>query len=79
EMKREKILEKNRQAASRCRQRKKEWLSQLQTNVDRLTRENRILEEQSMSLREEILNLKTILLSHRDCSQSSKPNAIDIS
>jgi hypothetical protein len=38
-----------------------------------------MLEEQSMSLREEILDLKTILLSHRDCSQTNNPDAIGIS
>ncbi|KAI8886432.1 hypothetical protein K501DRAFT_177574 [Backusella circina FSU 941] len=76
--KREKALERNRQAALRCRQRKKDWLNQLQYNVEVLTRENRMLEQQSMSLREEILNLKTILLTHRDCSVSQQPGALDI-
>jgi hypothetical protein len=57
-------------AALRCRQRKKEWLNQLQSNVDVLTEENRALEQQSISLREEILNLKTVLLAHRDCSHA---------
>ncbi|GAN07768.1 hypothetical protein MAM1_0175c07272 [Mucor ambiguus] len=68
--KRDKALERNRQAALRCRQRKKEWLNQLQSNVDVLTKENRVLEQQSLTLREEILNLKTILLAHRDCSHA---------
>jgi hypothetical protein len=54
----------------RCRQRKKEWLNQLQSNVDLLTKENRALEEQSLTLREEILNLKTVLLAHKDCSHA---------
>jgi hypothetical protein len=57
-------------AALRCRQRKKEWLNQLQSNVEELTKEKRILEQQSLSLREEILNLKTVLLAHRDCSHA---------
>ncbi|KAG2192830.1 hypothetical protein INT46_010998 [Mucor plumbeus] len=68
--KRNKALERNRQAALRCRQRKKEWLNQLQSNVDLLTKENRALEEQSLTLREEILNLKTVLLAHKDCSHA---------
>ncbi|EPB81664.1 hypothetical protein HMPREF1544_11609 [Mucor circinelloides 1006PhL] len=68
--KRDKALERNRQAALRCRQRKKEWLNQLQSNVDVLTKENRALEQQSLTLREEILNLKTVLLAHRDCSHA---------
>jgi hypothetical protein len=65
-------------AALRCRQRKKEWLNQLQYNVEVLTRENRMLEQQSISLREEILNLKTVLLTHRDCSVSQQPGSLDI-
>ncbi|KAI8645031.1 hypothetical protein BD408DRAFT_325541, partial [Parasitella parasitica] len=49
-------------------QRKKEWLKQLQSNVDVLTKEkNRVLAQQSLSLPEEILNLKAVLLAHRDC------------
>ncbi|CEP20113.1 hypothetical protein [Parasitella parasitica] len=68
--KRDKALERNRQAALRCRQRKKEWLNQLQSNVDLLRKENRALEQQSLTLREEILNLKTVLLAHRDCSHA---------
>lgn len=38
--------------------------------MDTLTKENRALEQQSISLREEILNLKTVLLAHRDCSHA---------
>ena len=45
-------------------------MNQLQSNVDILTKENRALEQQSISLREEILNLKTVLLAHRDCSHA---------
>ncbi|KAI9482806.1 MAG: hypothetical protein EXX96DRAFT_555669 [Benjaminiella poitrasii] len=68
--KRDKALERNRQAALRCRQRKKEWLNQLQSSVDMLTKENRALEQQTLTLREEILNLKALLLVHRDCSHA---------
>ncbi|KAI7898287.1 uncharacterized protein BX663DRAFT_525322 [Cokeromyces recurvatus] len=68
--KRDKALERNRQAALRCRQRKKEWLNQLQSSVDILTKENRALEQQTLTLREEILNLKALLLVHRDCSHA---------
>ncbi|KAL0569399.1 Transcription factor [Marasmius crinis-equi] len=38
--KRKNFLEQNRQAALKCRQRKKEWLQKLQANVEKLTTEN---------------------------------------
>ncbi|KAI9010828.1 hypothetical protein CLU79DRAFT_772855 [Phycomyces nitens] len=67
EEKRKHFLERNRQAALKCRQRKKEWLKDLQTKVDYLSSDNEQLQMQSIALREELLNLKTLLLSHRDC------------
>ncbi|KAL0093076.1 Skn-1-like basic-leucine zipper transcription factor [Phycomyces blakesleeanus] len=67
EEKRKHFLERNRQAALKCRQRKKEWLKDLQTKVDYLSSDNEQLQLQSIALREELLNLKTLLLSHRDC------------
>ncbi|KAI8059341.1 hypothetical protein BC940DRAFT_313766 [Gongronella butleri] len=70
EQKRQRNLEKNRIAAYKCRQRKKEWLHQLQQNVDALTSENEQLQQQVMALREEIVNLKTLLLTFADCPQA---------
>ncbi|KAI8374322.1 uncharacterized protein BYT42DRAFT_500142, partial [Radiomyces spectabilis] len=67
EEKRKNFLERNRQAALKCRQRKKEWLQNLQTRVEYLTVDNEQLQLQTSSLREELLNLKTILLAHKDC------------
>ncbi|CAG8478110.1 5633_t:CDS:2 [Paraglomus brasilianum] len=75
--KRKNFLERNRQgmiiitsichAALKCRQRKKQWLANLQAKVEYLTNENEQLQSQATSLREEILNLKTLLLAHKDC------------
>ena len=54
-------------AALKCRQRKKQWLANLQAKVEYLTNDNETLQNQAQSLREEILNLKTLLLAHKDC------------
>lgn len=54
-------------AALKCRQRKKQWLANLQAKVEFLTNDNENLQNQAQSLREEIINLKTLLLAHKDC------------
>jgi hypothetical protein len=65
--KRKNFLERNRIAALKCRQRKKQWLSNLQAKVEFLTNDNERLQLQSESLKEEIVNLKTLLLAHKEC------------
>lgn len=67
ELKRKHFLERNRQAALKCRQRKKQWLANLQNRVEFLTTDNEQLQSQATILREEVINLKTLLLTHRDC------------
>ncbi|KAI8988330.1 hypothetical protein BDF20DRAFT_855153 [Mycotypha africana] len=67
EAKRKQFLERNRQAALKCRQRKKQWLANLQNRVEFLSADNEQLHSQATMLREEIINLKTLLLAHRDC------------
>jgi hypothetical protein len=54
-------------AALKCRQRKKQWLNNLQAKVEFLTSDNERLQIQSESLKEEIINLKTLLLAHKEC------------
>jgi len=66
--KRRNFLERNRQAALKCRQRKKQWLADLQNKVEYLSSDNEKLQTQATSLREEIINLKTLLLAHKDCA-----------
>ncbi|KAJ3197398.1 hypothetical protein HK101_003824 [Irineochytrium annulatum] len=67
EEKRKAFLEKNRQAALKCRQKKKAWVSELQQRVEHLTEENESLRDLTADLREEVLNLKALLLSNRHC------------
>src|SRR5437773_3433430 len=57
-------------AALKCRQRKKQWLANLQTKVEIYSSENDALSSTVTQLREEIVNLKTLLLAHKDCPVS---------
>ncbi|KAI2630152.1 Aft1 HRA domain-containing protein [Xylaria nigripes] len=67
EEKRKNFLERNRVAALKCRQRKKQWLANLQNKVEMFSSENEALTAQISALREEVVNLKTLLLAHKDC------------
>jgi ATF/CREB family transcription factor len=51
----------------KCRQRKKQWLANLQNKVEVYSNENDQLSQQLNGLREEVVNLKTLLLAHKDC------------
>ncbi|KAG0784337.1 hypothetical protein G6F22_008350 [Rhizopus arrhizus] len=66
-MKRKIFLERNRIAALKCRQRKKQWLQNLQTKVEYLTADNEQYSLQASALREELIHLKTLLMAHKDC------------
>jgi ATF/CREB family transcription factor len=57
----------NSVAALKCRQRKKQWLANLQSKVEMFSNENEALTAQITQLREEVVNLKTLLLAHKDC------------
>ncbi|KAH7633371.1 Aft1 HRA domain-containing protein [Sordaria sp. MPI-SDFR-AT-0083] len=67
EEKRKNFLERNRVAALKCRQRKKQWLANLQQKVEMFSQENDALTATITQLREEVVNLKTLLLAHKDC------------
>ena len=60
--KRRNFLERNRQAALKCRQRKKAWLQSLQAKVEFLTADNEGLQNTVGALRSEIVYLKTQLM-----------------
>lgn len=65
-----------RVAALKCRQRKKQWLANLQAKVELFTSENDALTTTVTQLREEIVNLKTLLLAHKDCPVSQAQGLI---
>ncbi|KAI7879142.1 hypothetical protein K492DRAFT_148693 [Lichtheimia hyalospora FSU 10163] len=77
EEKRRNFLERNRIAALKCRQRKKQWLNNLQSKVEVLTTENEQLQMQVETMREEIMNLKTLLLAHKDCPAAAQNNGFN--
>lgn len=54
-------------AALKCRQRKKQWLANLQAKVEIFSSENDTLSAQVNQMRDEIVQLKQILLQHKDC------------
>jgi ATF/CREB family transcription factor len=56
----------------KCRQRKKQWLANLQQKVEIFSSENDQLSQQISALRDEIVNLKTVLIAHKDCPISQQ-------
>ncbi|KAG1437443.1 hypothetical protein G6F56_013103 [Rhizopus delemar] len=75
---RRQFLERNRVAALKCRQRKKQWLADLQDRVEYLATDNEHLQSQTTLLREEVIGLKTLLLAHKDC-EVAQANGITVS
>jgi len=69
EVKRKKFLERNRLAASKCRQKKKEWANNLEDQARYQAQENKLLRASVTQLRDECLYLKNFLLSmHSGCN-----------
>lgn len=68
---RAKNLERNRLAASKCRQRKKEWLDNLAYKAERMSKENEHLRELLLQLKEETIYLKAQLMIHeKSCTKT---------
>lgn len=70
--KRKNFLERNRVAALKCRQRKKQWLQNLQAKVDLYSQENDALTQAVASLRDQNHQLRQILSQHKDCPVSAQ-------
>ncbi|KFU91051.1 Cyclic AMP-dependent transcription factor ATF-7, partial [Chaetura pelagica] len=64
---RQRFLERNRAAASRCRQKRKLWVSPLEKKAEELTTQNIQLSNEVTLLRNEVAQLKQLLLAHKDC------------
>ncbi|KAI1471872.1 uncharacterized protein F4812DRAFT_197056 [Daldinia caldariorum] len=60
-------LEKNRVAASKCREKKKRETENLQTRAKTLTAERKALKFMADALREEVIELRTEILKHGMC------------
>jgi hypothetical protein len=61
-------LERNRVAASKCRQKKKEWLSDLEANKYKLEKQYRSLNVEYNELLDEVTQLKNFLMAHAGCN-----------
>ncbi|TID18810.1 Mitochondrial-processing peptidase subunit alpha [Venturia nashicola] len=64
---RQKFLERNRVAASKCRQKKKEWTNSLEEKARDLQGQREMLVAYVSMLRNELLMLKCKCLEHSDC------------
>ncbi|XP_035486805.1 cyclic AMP-dependent transcription factor ATF-7b isoform X3 [Scophthalmus maximus] len=64
---RQRFLERNRAAASRCRQKRKVWVNSLEKKADDLANMNVSLSGEVTLLRNEVAQLKQLLLAHKDC------------
>ena len=67
EIKRQKFLERNRAAASRCRAKKKQWVDNLEKKSKDMETVNSNLQQEVVMLRSEVQQLKSILIAHKDC------------
>ncbi|RAK99502.1 bZIP transcription factor atfB [Aspergillus ibericus CBS 121593] len=70
-LKREKFLERNRVAASKCRQKKKQHTEQLMSQHDELALQKSQLLSEADRLRSELLSLKNELLRHSRCGDEA--------
>ncbi|KAI0840047.1 hypothetical protein F5Y06DRAFT_263451 [Hypoxylon sp. FL0890] len=66
--KRKKFLEKNRVAATKCRQKKKEWVSDLEEARFGLESQHNHLRLEYSNLRNEITQIKSQLMEHATCN-----------
>ncbi|XP_060726481.1 cyclic AMP-responsive element-binding protein 5 isoform X1 [Tachysurus vachellii] len=64
---RRKFLERNRAAATRCRQKRKVWVMSLEKKAEELTQTNMQLQNEVSMLKNEVTQLKQLLLTHKDC------------
>ncbi|EXM26320.1 hypothetical protein FoTM2_011085 [Fusarium oxysporum f. sp. vasinfectum] len=75
--KRSKFLKRNRIAASKCRQKKKEWMSQLEETRKDLEGENNALHKQYNGLVDELSTIKNQLMQHASCNDANIDQWLD--
>lgn len=64
---RKKLLEKNREAAYRCRQKKKRYVHDLEERSKTLEEKNTDLQTEVIKLKEESIYLRNLILTHGNC------------
>ncbi|KAI9898758.1 hypothetical protein N3K66_007118 [Trichothecium roseum] len=77
-VKRTKFLERNRIAASKCRQKKKEWVHELEETKTELEAQHVHLHREYNSLLEEVSNMKNQLMAHAGCNDANIDQWIDL-
>lgn len=75
--KRQKFLEKNRIAASKCREKKKEWVRDLEHNKSELERQNFELRLEHRNLINELSQTKNMLMDHSACKDPNIDRWLD--
>ena len=73
----DRLLARNRVAASKCRQRKKQWTEKLETKKSDLQSEHADLQSQYVNLLQEASQLKDMLLNHAGCNDPNIASWID--
>ena len=68
---RNRSLERNCIAASKCRQKKKEWLTDLEANKSKLEKQFKSLHGEYNELMDEVTQLKNSLMTHAGCNDSN--------
>ena len=71
ESKRNKYLERNRLAASKCRQKKKQWVGSLEAKKAELEKENNRLQNDYSALVNQVNQLKNDLMVHANCGDTN--------
>ncbi|ROT38884.1 hypothetical protein SODALDRAFT_249026, partial [Sodiomyces alkalinus F11] len=75
--KRQKVLERNRMAASKCRKKKKEWVSELQETKTGLENQHLQLQREYNGLLDEVSRMKNELISHAHCNDPNIDQWLD--
>ncbi|KAK7420206.1 hypothetical protein QQX98_002859 [Neonectria punicea] len=70
DVKRDKFLQRNREAAYKCRQKKKEWTNQLEATRTEMEAKNKSLHSQKNGLVNEVSYIKNALMDHANCNDS---------
>lgn len=75
---RSRFLERNRLAASKCRQKKKQWVENLEVKARNFQAQFKNLNLVVESLKEEILYLKVEMVRHKGCEESEIQKCIEV-
>ena len=65
--KRVQLLERNRVAASKCRKKRREWMQDLHTKVEKLEKTKEMLTNRAETLKEEVYYLRGEMYKHSSC------------